>query len=435
MSNIILHRIQPKVEGYLSHSQAAYRPNRCTSDIVWSHRFLSARIQKYREEFFITGIDMSAAFDTIKRKELLDILKTFLDEDETRMIQYLLSNTSLEVKVPSNVETTSFTTNIGSPQGDALSGCLFTIYFESSLRKFRIQINNNPILNEHSYALPYDPTYPEECIYADDADFISKSEPRRLQITNNAKESLAKDNLLVNETKTEHTVLKRDSKENEHWRHTKKLGSLLGDKEDITRRKQLAISAMRKLKKVWIRHHKISRSVRLKLYNAYVKSVLLYNCGTWGLTKSDEDGLDSFHRRQLREVLNIKYPVIVKSVELYVITSEQHISLQILNHRWRLFGHILRLNSQTPARKAMSQYFTESTVPKFPGRQRITLPLTIDRDICRAVVSNTITFDDILSFKSNDDLQKLINIAQDRNSWKQLTKEIFLAAQAEKIQN
>ena len=79
-----------------------------------------------------------------------------------------------------------FNTNIGSLQGDRLSSCLFTLYFETSLHTFRDIINVNPILTEHSYAKPYSPQVPEECIYADDADdadVISKSEDRHSRIT------------------------------------------------------------------------------------------------------------------------------------------------------------------------------------------------------------------------------------------------------------
>ena len=60
------------------------------------------------------------------------------------------------------------------------------------------------------------------------------------------KEILARDNLLVNEDKTEDTVLRRgkhdrkNKQTNEPWRDTIKLGSKLGDKEDIVRRKQLS---------------------------------------------------------------------------------------------------------------------------------------------------------------------------------------------------
>ena len=64
---------------------------------------------------------------------------------------------------------------------------------------------------------------------------------------------LAKGNLIVNKSKTEHTVLKRESKINEKWRNTKKLGSLLGDEEDIKRRKQLASIALHNMNKIWKR--------------------------------------------------------------------------------------------------------------------------------------------------------------------------------------
>ena len=52
---------------------------------------------------------------------------------------------------------------------------------------------------------------------------------------------LIEDNLKVNETKTEHTTIVRKERKDEEWRTVKKLGSLLGDSEDIARRKQLSI--------------------------------------------------------------------------------------------------------------------------------------------------------------------------------------------------
>jgi hypothetical protein len=32
---------------------------------------------------------------------------------------------------------------------------------------------------------------------------------------------------------------------------------------------------------------------------------------------------------------------------------------QVMNARWRLFGHTLRMNEHTPARKAMTYYLTD----------------------------------------------------------------------------
>ncbi|GFS00836.1 hypothetical protein ElyMa_001081100 [Elysia marginata] len=49
----------------------------------------------------------------------------------------------------------------------------------------------------------------------------------------------------------------------------------------------------------------------------------------------------------------------------------------MLESRWRLFGHILRRDSQIPANQAMSGYFvTEGS--KFKGRPLTTLPVVLD---------------------------------------------------------
>ena len=51
------------------------------------------------------------------------------------LIRVLLSDTSLEIKIQ-GADTKSLKSNIGSPEGDAVSGPFFTIYFENYLRKF-----------------------------------------------------------------------------------------------------------------------------------------------------------------------------------------------------------------------------------------------------------------------------------------------------------
>ena len=97
ISNIVLTTIQPTVEEYLSYSESAYRHGRSTSDIVCGHRFVAARVQKFQEEPMITGIDMTSVFYTIKRTNLIEILESFLREDEIRIIRILLSNTTLDI--------------------------------------------------------------------------------------------------------------------------------------------------------------------------------------------------------------------------------------------------------------------------------------------------------------------------------------------------
>ena len=118
--------------------------------------------------------------------------------------------------------------------------------------------------------------------------------------------TLHKYNLKVYIDKTEKTSL---SKNEDAWRSTKKVGSLMGDKEDVERRKQLSDAALYKLKNIWIGKDKINHNIKIKLYQALVKSILTYYCGTWALAQAELNKLDAFHRKQIRKVLNIYYPI------------------------------------------------------------------------------------------------------------------------------
>ena len=67
--------------------------------IAWAHRFIIGKVQLYQNlEVYITGIDMSSAFQALNRQKLMNKLNTFLDEDECRIIMTLLSNTTINMQ-------------------------------------------------------------------------------------------------------------------------------------------------------------------------------------------------------------------------------------------------------------------------------------------------------------------------------------------------
>ncbi|GFS05738.1 retrovirus-related Pol polyprotein LINE-1 [Elysia marginata] len=101
LSLIVLNRTKHDINEYLSPSQSGFMEGRSTSDIVLSHRWLVNKTYADCREhrLFITGIDMSSAFDTIDRHLLLNTLKNIIKEDEQRIIRYLLNNTELSIKL------------------------------------------------------------------------------------------------------------------------------------------------------------------------------------------------------------------------------------------------------------------------------------------------------------------------------------------------
>ena len=147
---------------------------------------------------------------------------------------------------------------------------------------------------------------------------------------------------------------------------------------------------------------------------------------------NDEYNLDSFHRQQLRTALHIKFPHVVSNSDLYQRTNEIPLTLTILKIRWKLFGHILRLLPQTPSQRSTRHYFPTSKSSWFRGRQRITIPITLNKDLVRA--SEHFNFSQthgIQQFQSVQDLEKLIELRHDRQLWKHLCNDIFKAAQTD----
>ena len=81
--------------------------------------------------------------------------------------------------------------------------------------------------------------------------------------------------------------------------------------------------------------------------------------------------IDSFHRRLIRShILNVRWPKIVKNNEVYEKTKLKPWSKRIELKRMKWFGHLIRLDEYTPARKALRIALTKSK--KTPGKQKLT---------------------------------------------------------------
>ena len=170
-------------------------------------------------------------------------LNTFLDEDECRITRTLLSNTTINMQF-GDFKEEEIETNIRSPQGDAISETFFNIAFEKSLRN--LQDKMNKIRPEIETTNP-----PKELIFADDSNFPTLSKPEQELLKSIMKETLAEDDLIVNEDKTEETIRNRlKDKNDEEWRKTKKIVSRLGCYEDMKIRIQLSYAAFNTTKEI-----------------------------------------------------------------------------------------------------------------------------------------------------------------------------------------
>ena len=223
LSLIVLSRILTKVDNFLSPSQSGFRRGRSTADVVIGCIWLCAKAQRQRVTIEFICIDLSRAFDTIRRDKLLEVLQSFLHEPELRMIRSLLAATSLEPRL-STGDCHAFASTIGTPQGDSLSPVLFTVYLEAALRDLRSRLPPRP---------PADDRLPLDVEYADDIYFMIYSRPYLNDIERTAPACLAEWSLQINAAKMERTSVSRQvDRAHEPWRITRRLGSLHGNAEN-----------------------------------------------------------------------------------------------------------------------------------------------------------------------------------------------------------
>ena len=408
-SLIILERIYPAVEKFIPISQCGFQRGKGTMDVAWDYSWLRSACWRYQRVYHVAGIDMSAAFDTIERGKLLHVLESFLHIDELRLVRVLLGNTTLTVKVMGMIGP-KFSTTRGTPQGDGLSPILFVIYLEAAMRELRM-------LDESLFG-PLNGKYWQchivELSYADDVDLVHADVAvldRMLErLTHSFKEGY---NLQVNMGKTERKIISSNCKTATSY---KKLGGHLDADVDIKLRIQKANLAFYSMWKTW-NSGEISLPVRVRLYNACILSILLFNVASGAYGEVHLRSLESAHRRHLRILLRVRWPTVVKNEDVYFRTKSEPIRTNILRARWRYMRKaLLRVPGDNPHRSIMHTYFHFlSYAPKIKGAVPNTLSNLLHKDLMRVG----------RSLKSLADYETLKLAAGQPREWKELIERII----------
>jgi hypothetical protein len=96
---------------------------------------------------------------------------------------------------------------------------------------------------------------------------------------------------------------------------------------------QKARGAFTRLRKIWLAHN-INKDTKIKLFNAYVKSVLLL-AGTCEIQRK----LQSFVNRCLRYIMKIWWPSVISNEKLWEMASQISINKEIRQRKFGWIGH------------------------------------------------------------------------------------------------
>ena len=253
---------------------------------------------------------MSKAFDSIKRKDLIEHLQHIIAADELHLKKKMLE-VPLVVRCGDSISE-SFRTDTGLPQRHCANANSFTYFLAKTLEVK----GPGAIIHDHHYhhqsiishEIPDELTkhnYPQptqiqhfnfEMKYANDLSKLTSDHNGIRRYKHNVEENSDKKGLKVNKNKTENYIIGR---QNHQWKKYKLLVTLLDTQEDIKKKKILATNAANNLCR-FFENDKLTINLKLKLINTYIKLIFLYTSETWTLTKSMEELINTFQRRIVR---------------------------------------------------------------------------------------------------------------------------------------
>ena len=320
---ILIDRCWDRLKTQIPKSQAAYQSGRSTTEQVFTLKILAEKaIISEDYTIYLLLLDMSKAFDTVDRSKLMQYLSEFLTKSEMFMLNLLINDIILNVKI-GNITGEDIPTEIGICQGDCLSALLFIFYLARAIKPLPMlpvrEDYQKPLWSALDWVIPRDKHNVEiDPKYADDISYLRTEERKRNQIERCVPPMLKESNLDVNEDKTEKYDISRIS--DDTWKKCKYLGSLLDTEEDIKRRRGMFIDTFRTLESI-ITSKKVSEGVKIRIFKTYLESVFLYNSELWTLTKTLEKNIDGFQRKQLRRTIGIFWPKVIKNDDLYKRTK------------------------------------------------------------------------------------------------------------------
>ena len=214
-------------------------------------------------------------------------------------------------------EVNIFTPDIGSPQGDCASPIWFIFYLHIAIVEIKQKVGNPrdskiDIKHDHTYSniskKVKTPKGQHQLLldqqYADDISWATENKEVKDFIKEAAPPILRSKNLIANDDKTEDFEISRNS--GQEWKKCKLVGTLLGNEEDINRRKQLACAAFAKNKPI-LCSKRISLNIRLRIFIALIASIFLYNAELWTLSHKAKVKIDTFQRKFLRQIVKSRW--------------------------------------------------------------------------------------------------------------------------------
>ena len=303
----------------LTDAQFGFKPNCSTVDAIFILNALIERQLQNKEKLFCCYIDYRKAYDVINRGQLWSkMINMGIDGKLLTLIRSMYNEVKLQVKHMGSLSDI-FNSNVGLFQGEITSPILFSLFINDIELSLQNGINAGMTLEQISIYL---------LLFADDAVLFSETQEGLQESLYNLEAYCDKWNLTVNIEKTKVMVFRKGGSISKAFKWTYKgqeleivnnfnyLGIVMSSGGSFVPATNTlygkALKAMHSLFNL-TKDMNVPINIMFNLFDAYVSSILNYNCEVWGSIKAEN--IERVHRKFCKRLLNVKMST--NSLSLY----------------------------------------------------------------------------------------------------------------------
>lgn len=305
---IVKEKLEEQLIDKISDDQAGFSAGRSCIDHIYTLQQLIEKKMAKNRAVHLAFIDLKKAYDSVPRIKLWETMqKVGIPKELIKATKNLYKCNRVNIKMGNKISGT-FRTTKGLLQGCSTSPTLFKIFLEETLKPWKRKCEEMgvPIRDDHLYTLSF----------ADDQVVIAQDEEDLSYMVRKLEEEYKKNGLEMNLNKTEYLTTSSDALVNleiEDGRQLKGtdkfkyLGFIISregtTEEEIKCRVGQSRNTIKQLNQVlWDRQ--ITKSNKMRIYNAIVRSIMTYGAEIWVLNKRNRSKIRAaemdFWRRSCR---------------------------------------------------------------------------------------------------------------------------------------
>ena len=363
---IVMGDFNARVGKKILEEQGAFRKKRSCTDQLFTVRMLSQKIIEKNKSMIMVCVDLEKAYDNVIRELMWQVMDEYgIRGSLAKAVKSMYVNCEACVNIKEG-NSEWFPVKKGVRQGCVMSPWLFNVYMDRIVREAKERFSGGVKLEESNVQF---------LLFVDDLILVAEREEDVENNLNILDEVMAKWSMKVNWGKTKALVVKRGGgscnvsvkgEMVEEVKVMKYLGALFNEEgtceDEIESRIGATGRTIGALRQEVVDRRELSKTTKLRVYNAIVNPTLLYGSETWTLQKRHMKKLQAVEMRYLRKVEGVTRMDKVRSDDIRMRLRQEDVVATV--HRKK--KQWLRKMEEMPEERLVKTVYMEEMPGKRP---------------------------------------------------------------------